>query len=446
MSLSSSSSKFGFWSVFELVTISQIGSGLMLPAQLAAFGSLSLVGWGISSLGALILAIIFTELCARNPKMGGPHVYINEAFGPSAAFFTGWAYWVVSWVSTVAIITSAVGYLSPLLFGAASNSALILAIEIGVITWAILLNLKGTEKSTKTKLSRIILKLVPLVLVPICALFFFDKTNFTPASTYTLSLNDISPLHSVILITLWGFIGFESATATAEKVHQPAKTIRYAVICGTLFVAIVYFTSTLGIMGVMPGQELMNSKAPYADAAYIMGGKSGYLFISAACALIGLGAVNAWTLASGHIALGLTQDGLMPKFFAKTNKHGAPTGALLMNWIGTISILVLLHKESLAQQINTIIDLSVICSLFIYAFCSLAYLKILFANDQKVPIWQWACGGFSLLFCCWIIFSTDLNTLLISSLFALSGAPFFLIRLKKILKSGLTPVQSNLLT
>lgn len=446
MSLSSSSSKFGFWSVFELVTISQIGSGLMLPAQLAAFGSLSLVGWGISSLGALVLAVIFTELCARNPKMGGPHVYINEAFGPSAAFFTGWAYWVVSWVSTVAIITSAVGYLSPLLFGAASNSSLILAIEIGIISWAIFLNLKGTEKSTKTKLSRIILKLVPLVLVPICALFFFDKTNFTPASNYALSLDDISPLNSVILITLWGFIGFESATATAEKVHQPAKTIRYAVILGTLFVAVVYFTSTLGIMGVMPGQELMNSKAPYADAAYIMGGKWGYLFISAACALIGLGAVNAWTLASGHVALGVTQDGLMPKFFAKTNKHGAPTGALLMNWIGTISILVLLHKESLAQQINTIIDLSVICSLFIYAFCSLAYLKILFANDKKVPIWQWACGIFSLLFCTWIISSTDLNTLLISSLFALSGTPFFLLRFKKILKSGLRPAQSNLLT
>ncbi len=436
--MSLSSSKIGFWSVFELVTISQIGSGLMLPAQLAAFGSLSLIGWGISGLATLILAIVFSELCARNPKMGGPHVYVQEAFGPSAAFFTGWTYWVVSWVSTVAIITSAVGYISP--FFGEINPNITLALDIAIITWTTFVNFKGLEKASKATFSTIVIKLVPLILVPIVALFYFDSANFAPTHhTYTSISDSLSPLNAVILITLWGFIGFESVTAAADKIHQPAKTIRYAMILGTLFVTAVYFISSLGIMGIMPSESLMQSKAPYADAAFIMAGQTGYLLISITCAVICLSAVNAWTLATGQIALGVTQDGLMPKIFSATNKHGAPSSALLISWAGTILILVLIHKESMAQQINMIIDVTVIAGLFIYTICSLAYLKILYLRQSRVPPWQWLCGMTSIGFCIWVISATEFTTLLIASIFILSGLPVFLIRAKKIRGLRLSP-------
>lgn len=441
------SNKIGFWSVFELVTISQIGSGLMLPAQLAAFGSLSLIGWGISGFGALILAIIFTELCVRNPKMGGPHAYIREAFGSTAAFFTGWTYWVASWVSTVAIITSAVGYLSPLILGDKDSVLITLSLEMGIITWATILNLKGIAQTRKTTFSTVIIKVIPLILVPIMGLFFFDKSNFSVLNVSLTSSQGLSYCNNVILITLWGFIGFESATASADKIHRPSKTIRQALIFGTLFVVVVYFISTLGILGMIPGEVLISSKAPYSDAAYIIAGASGYIFISLVCAYICLNAVNVWTLASGHIALGATQDGLLPKLFSKTNQNGAPVAALLISWLGTIFILVLIHQASLTQRINMVIDLSVITFLFVYMACCLAYLKMLYLEKKPSPLWKWACGIISLGFCTWVISSTELLTLCISALFVLSGVPIFLVRYKKIVKPKLDSFpHSNLLT
>ena len=76
------SQKLGFWSVFGLVTGSQIGTGvLILPASLTPFGVFSLVGWIISSCGAIILALVFSTLCARFPQTGGPHVYLKKTFG-----------------------------------------------------------------------------------------------------------------------------------------------------------------------------------------------------------------------------------------------------------------------------------------------------------------------------------------------------------------------------
>src|SRR5437879_699390 len=110
------SRRIGFWSVFALVTGSQIGSGVfMSPATLAPYGIWGLLGWVVSGLGALSLALVFSELCTRFPKTGGPHVYVKEAFGKTAAFFTGWTYWIVSFVSTTAVIVTSIGYLSPLL-------------------------------------------------------------------------------------------------------------------------------------------------------------------------------------------------------------------------------------------------------------------------------------------------------------------------------------------
>ncbi len=80
------SKKLGFWSVFAIVTGSQIGSGVfMLPASLAPYGKFSILGWLISGIGAICLAMVFSGLCNRFPKTGGPHVYVKEMFGNTTA-------------------------------------------------------------------------------------------------------------------------------------------------------------------------------------------------------------------------------------------------------------------------------------------------------------------------------------------------------------------------
>lgn len=421
------SNKIGFWSVFELVTISQIGSGLMLPANLSPYGSLTLVGWGISSIGALILALVFCQLCQWFPRTGGPHAYVREAFGRSVSFFTGWTYWVISWVSTIAIVISVVGYLTPLI--GVHSSAFNLTLEILIVLMVTALNLKGVEAAARAKFFMLILKMIPLLLVPLGALLYFDKANFTP-------INPAAPentclLNNVILLTLWGFIGFESATAAAGEVHNPTKTIPRALILGTIFVAIVYFISSLGIMGVIPGHELMHSSAPYTDTASLVFGGSWHLLVSLIAAVICVGAVNAWTLASGQIALGIAQDGLLPKFFGRQNKHGAPVYALLISCVGTIPLLVMAKNASLVDKIHTIIDFSVTAFLFVYVVSCLAYLKLLWQQPKHGALWKWGAGLLSLGFCGWVIYETPAKILLCASLFVVSGLPIYLFRNSK---------------
>ena len=97
-------------------------------ATAAAAGPSALVIWVIAALG-LYVPLVFTvlELSSRYPEEGGVYVWSKRAFGPFAAFITGWTYW-----------GSNLPYLPGLLYFAAANALFIggvyLLVKFGVIS------------------------------------------------------------------------------------------------------------------------------------------------------------------------------------------------------------------------------------------------------------------------------------------------------------------------
>jgi len=84
---SSPTKGLGLAACTALVVGNMIGSGIfLLPASLAPFGPISLMGWLVTSAGALVLAVIFGRLSQRVTKTGGPYAYSQEAFGDFAGF------------------------------------------------------------------------------------------------------------------------------------------------------------------------------------------------------------------------------------------------------------------------------------------------------------------------------------------------------------------------
>ncbi len=415
------SPKIGFWSVFALVTGSQIGSGVfMLPASLAPYGLFSLAGWLISGVGAIALALVFAGLCSRFPQTGGPHVYVQHAFGPAWGFFTGWTYWVISWVSTTVVVVVSISYLTPLIGHHAPG--VYLALEIGLVVLITALNLKGVQAAGHAEFVLTILKFLPLLMIPLIALCGFDRHHFVMAPCASaLPLSQI--LSQVTLLTLWGFIGLESATTPAGSVENPGKTIPRAIVIGTLCVAALYLINSVGIMGLIPGSQLVHSKAPYVDTVQIIFGGQWHLLIAVIASVACIGTLNAWMLASGQIALGLAEDHLMPSLFAKKNKYDAPFFALLTSCAGILPLLILTNNSSLSQQITAIIDFSVVAFLFVYLICVVAFLKVL--KTQSASWLSWLYGILALIFCGWILYETPLKTLTIASLFTLSGLPVY---------------------
>lgn len=91
--------KLGLWSSTSLVIGNMVGSGIfLLPASLAIYGTISLFGWVFSSLGAILLALVFGELSKiSNKNPGGPYYYTRKSFGDLPAFLVAWGYWISIW-------------------------------------------------------------------------------------------------------------------------------------------------------------------------------------------------------------------------------------------------------------------------------------------------------------------------------------------------------------
>lgn len=420
--------KMGFWSVLALVVGSQIGSGvLMSPANLAPYGIYSIFGWIISATGAVSLAVVFAQLCTRFPKTGGPHVYIEHLFGKDIAFFAGWTYWIVSWMSTTAVIVASISYLAPFIGEYGANIYLIL--EILLLTVICFLNLFGVNIAGRAEVGFTILKFVPLFIVPVVAIFSFDLKNIQLSSQQMeMGLSDLTILAKTALLTLWGFIGIESATTPAGSVENPNRTIPRAVVIGTLLVAMIYIFNSLAIMGLIPGNELALSKAPYVDATQRIFGGQWHLLVAIAASIICVGTLNAWVLVAGQISLGLAEDKMMPELFARKNRYNAPYASIIISCIGIVPLLILTSDENTASQVATVIDFSVTAFLFIYLMCSVVNLVMTW-NERRIR--SFINSIVALLFCIWVISETSFTTIIISSLFTISGVVLYFFWYRK---------------
>ncbi|OEY86451.1 amino acid permease [Wolbachia pipientis] len=419
------SCKIGFWAIFAMVISSQIGSGIfMLPVSLAQYGIYSLVSWAIAGLGAISLALVFALLCAKFPETGGPHVYVKHAFGNIAAFFTGWTYWVISWISTTAVVVASIGFLAPLFQGDIQSIRLYL--EMLLLITITLINLRGVTVAGSVEFVLMIIKVVALILIPALALFHFNINNFIVSNEMSnLSIPQI--LARSTLLTLWCFVGVESATAPAGSVENPTKTIPRAILLGTISVAIIYFINSLSIMGLINGNDLVNSKAPYVDAIKIMFPGNTHLAISIIAFIVCTGSLNAWVLASGQVVMGLAEDKLMPQFFTEKNQYNSPLWGLIISSLGTLILIICTSGSSFSKQITLIIDFSVVSFLFVYLICSVALLKF---SIQEKNCYKLLVSITSALFCCYIIAGTPYITLMIASLFTISGIPLYLFILR----------------
>jgi basic amino acid/polyamine antiporter, APA family len=372
----STTPKIGLWTTTSLVIGNMIGSGVfLLPSALAVYGGISIIGWLFSTVGAFILAVLFSYLSEAMPSVGGPYAYTREGLGEFAAFLVAWGYWVSTWCGNAAITVAFVSYLSvffPIL--ATSNLAAVLTglSAIWLLTWV---NTRGINVVGKVQLITTILKLLPLFLIAVFGIFYSNWQHFIPFNRSTES--NWGAIASTATLTLWAYLGMESATVPANNVENPEKTIPRATILGTLITAFVYIFGTVAVMGLIDGETLKTSAAPFADAAAKMWGESAKHWVAFGAIVSTFGALNGWILMQGQVPLAMTKDKLFPALFGKENEHGAPSLGIIVSSI-LLSILMFMNfSKALVEQFKFMILLSTLTVLTPYLFSAAAYVLIL---------------------------------------------------------------------
>lgn len=354
-----------------IVMGNMIGSGVfLLPASLAAYRGLSLIGWLISSAGAVMLALVFARLARHLPAAGGLYAYTRQAFGDAIGFLIAWGYWLSSVATLSALAVAFVGYLDPFIPSIVRSPARAAFLAVAAIWVLVAVNIAGVRAAGRTQVATLALKILPLVVVGVGGLLFFEPMAFAlPAPTDVPVAGQIV---ATITLTLWAFLGLECATIPADSVEHPARTIPRATVVGTIAAAVVYIVATVGVMSLVPGDALAASTAPFADGARVLFGERSAQLVAIGAAISCFGALNGWTLVCGQLPMAAAADGLFPKIFGRLSARATPAAGIAVSGIVATALVAMNYSRSLVDLFTFIILLSTLSTLIPYAFCSLA--------------------------------------------------------------------------
>lgn len=419
--------KLGLWTGTSLVVGNMIGSGVFLmPAALAAFGGISLIGWLFSAFGAFLLAKIFSNLGTMLPKAnGGPYAFSKAGLGDFGGFLAGWGYLVSTWCTNAALTVAFVGALSTFVPSLALDNTLSIILGLSAIWFLTWINTRSIIASGKMQLITTLLKLIPLILISVAGLFFIDFNNFMPFNSSGMS--DFKAITATATLTFFAFQGIECATIPAASMENPEKNIARATLLGTAITTIIYIISSVSLMGLIPAEKLSESVTPFADAATLIFGTGSEYWIGAGVAIAAFGALNGFILVQGQVGDALAKDRLFPPIFSTKNRHGMPAWSLIIGSCIVSIIMLMNYSENLANQFKFLILLSTVTVLVPYLFSAASYFIIKAKNSHYSAVWipSILLASLSFLYSIWAIAGAGEKSVYWGFLMLMAGIPVY---------------------
>jgi APA family basic amino acid/polyamine antiporter len=352
-----------------LVLNGLIGAGIFaLPAKMAGeLGAFS--PWIFLIFGALMLSIVwcFGQLAIHYQETGGPVIYAQKGFGDSAAFQTGFIYYLARATAIAAnmhVLLLYAGYLWPELNTGAGKSVAIIVLT----SLLIFVNIVGLKAAMRSLDTISVLKLLPFVVLIGAGYWQLD---FTMVSFGT-AMPVLDTISTGALLTLYAFIGFETVVVTSGETNSPKKTIPRALMFTVSGIALFYFcVQWLYWHTVGPAKP---DSAPLIALADIIFGKTGALIMTLTAVVSVAGNLLANMISTSRLTYSMAHQGLIP-------------GKLGEAWLGKvhsrfdtpyISVLILgifAGLMALSGSFAWLAISSVLARLVVYAMCVVVLIK-----------------------------------------------------------------------
>ena len=381
--MSAKSNKIGVVQLTILTMVNMMGSGIiMLPTKLAEIGTISIVSWLVTAVGSTALAYAFAQCGMFSRKSGGMGGYAEYSFGKAGNFMANYTYGVSLVIANTAIAISAVGYGSEFL--GATLSPLSIALWTIFTLWlATVLNFGGARITGNISSFTIWGVIIPVVGISIIGWKWFDGSmyvnSWNPHNVPTFEAIGVS-----ISMTLWAFLGLESACANSDAVENPEKNVPIAVLGGTLGAAVIYIVSTNVIAGIVPNLELANSTAPFGLAFAHMFDETIGKVIMGLMVMSCFGSLLGWQFTIAQVFKSSAEEGYFPAFFKKVTSKDAPiVGMVTITSLQTLLSLMTI-SPSLNKQFNVLVDFAVVTNVIPYLL-SMAALAVLLKAENVAP-------------------------------------------------------------
>ena len=426
--------KLGLGLLVALVVGSILGSGIFgLPQNMAAGAGPAaiLIGWGITGVGMLSLALVYQMLALRKPELNnGIYAFARATAGDYVGFNSAWGYWVSAWIGNVGYLVAAfaaLAYFFPA-FGEGNTTAAVIASS--VVLWVVhALVLRGIQGAVVLNAVVTVAKVVPLALfIGILALAFRMDT-FTSGFWGDVKLGSLlDQVKSTMLVTVWVFIGIEGASVYSARAKSRADVGRATIIGFFITLALLMAVSLLSL-GVMNQASLAGLKNPsMAGVLESVVGTWGAVLIYVGLIVSVGGGFLAWTLLAAESLFTPAGDGVMPKGLARQNTHGVPANAMWLTSI-MVQLFLLVTLFSKASYL-ALISLSTAMILLPYLFSAIYGVVITVRREgaaETIKAIDLPITAFAAVYCAWLLYAAGPKYLLLSALLYAPGALVYVL-------------------
>jgi APA family basic amino acid/polyamine antiporter len=339
----------------------------------------------------VIAAVSYGELSAMYPKAGGQYVYLKEAFNPLVGFLYGWSFFAVIQTATIAAVGVAFARFTAYFIPAFSEKNIVFIwhpgfdfkisaaqlISISVIILLTYINTRGVKTGktiqtlfTSTKLLALFGLIVFGFLVAKESFWSENwKNGFQGAqdlgakdaagalgATGWVSISGVALL-GAIAASMTGSIfssdAWNNVTFIAGEIKNPKRNVGLSLFLGTLVVSVIYITTNLMYVRVLPLQHVA---FPQEDrlavaAAHTIFGAAGRSIIAVLIMVSTFGCINGLVLAGARVYYTMAQDGLFFRPAANLNRNSVPQWSL---WSQCVVAALLCLSGSYGQLLDMI--------------------------------------------------------------------------------------------
>jgi amino acid transporter len=248
--------------------ISMVGVGpfLTIPFMVAAMnGPHVIYAWLAGLVLALADGLVYAQLGAALPASGGGYLYLREAFRPfGLGRLMGFLFiFQIVLIAPLSVAGGAVGFADYLQFVWTDMSraahhliAAVVCVAMTALLW------RKIEDVGRLAVVMLVVVLATVGWVIVAGLFTFSPAQAfdLPAAAFTFDRNLLLSVGAASVLAMYSYGGYNQVCNIGGEIKDPTRTIPRSIVLSTLLVAALYILMTVVILGMIPWEEVRESR------------------------------------------------------------------------------------------------------------------------------------------------------------------------------------------
>jgi aromatic amino acid transport protein AroP len=360
-----------------------IGTGLFLgiAQTIQTAGPSVLLGYGIAGIIAFFIMRQLGEMVVDEPVAGSFSYFADKYFGPFAGFLSGWNYWVLYILVSMAELSAVGIYMH---YWWPNLPTWVSALAFFVIINGI--NLSSVKSYGELEFWFAIIKVLAIVGMIVFGGWLLVSGHAGPEAGIAnlwqhggFFPHGVSGLVMAMAVVMFSFGGLELVGITAAEADDPSHTIPRAT-NQVIYRILIFYVGALGVLlSLYPWQKVVTGGSPFVLIFHAMNSDIVANVLNLVVLTAALSVYNSGVYCNSRMLYGLAQQGNAPKSLLKVNRRGIPLVALGVSAVSTL-VCVAVNYFMPGKAFELLMGLVVSALIINWAMISLIHLK--FRRDK----------------------------------------------------------------